>query len=85
MVKVQSQKTLAGQVLNLTWEGIKEKDYQIKMMEQNPIAGLLPVSMAGDESATWISYQAGGKKTLKDFLKTAEADRQMGEKIVGMK
>ena len=81
-MKVQSQKTLTGRVLNLTWEGIREKDYQIKMMEKNPIAGLLPVSMAGDAKETWISYHAGGKKTLKDFLKTAEADRRMGEKIV---
>lgn len=59
------KRDLNGTYLIMETQGIREKDYQMYMLEANDIEGLIPVQMQGVSQMTQYYYDISGKVPVK--------------------
>ena len=56
--------------------------YETRMVEENEIAALLPVSRMQMNGNTFLHYNISRKESLMDFIETEELDLKILERII---
>lgn len=63
------RRSLEDTTLVLRKNGIYTEDYQMRMLEENSIKGLLKVTSGGTENTSVFEYDVSGKKTMRRIYK----------------